>query len=89
MVIIKTSKFSHRLRVSQPTCGSERIERIIRHDFSDIHHSSEFQRNNGTSGGGAGGFEPAVVLTTDGMLIWADESGLLNQVTYQDFCIDM
>lgn len=79
------------MRVSQPACGAERIERIIRHDLSEIHH--QHHRHHGDSGNlngtTTGQFEPTVVLTTDGMLIWLDEAGLENQVSYQDFCIDM
>lgn len=88
--------------MSQPSCGAERIERIIKHDISEISAQNQnvegggnFAGSNGSSSGptfvyGADGrYEPAVILTTDGMLGWFDENGLLNQVSYQDFCIDM
>lgn len=90
-----------RLRVSQPACGTERIERIIRHDISEIQQADNGSNESpsgkdanketvtGSEGEKVGRFEPAVILTTDGMLAWLDEAGLLNQVPYQDFCIDM
>ncbi|CAL8129822.1 unnamed protein product [Orchesella dallaii] len=72
-----------RLRVSQPACASERIERIIKHDIQPRNYNQDV---NGTS---TSGFEPAVILTIDGSLAWADEAGVLNQVSDQDFCIDI